>query len=99
MSDRSTYQNPMARTALLVSLIPCVVSLSMVALKMGVGPLTLLYYISEIGGFVLFSLIVVSSGLALVAYVRTGGHRDLRIPASVALLITAVLGFVAFLRL
>lgn len=99
MSDRSTYQNPMARTALLVSLIPCVVSLSMVGLKIGIGPLTLLYYISQAGGLALFALIVVSSGLGLVAYVRAGGHRDLRILAAFGLLLVSVLGFIAFLRL
>jgi len=97
MSDRSTYQNPMARTALLVSLIPCVISLSLVGLKLGVGPQTLLYYVAQ-AGVVLFALIVVGSGLGLVAYVRAGGHRDLRIPAAFALQLAAVIGFVAFLR-
>ncbi len=99
MSDRSTYQNPMARTALLVSLIPCVVSLSMIGLKLEIGPLTLFYYISQVGGFILFALIVLCSGFGLVAYVQAGGHRDLRIGATFALLAVSVIGFVAFLVL
>lgn len=97
MSDRSTYQNPMAKTALLVSLIPCVVSLSMVGLKIGIGPHTMLFYISQVGGPALLALIVISSGLGLVAYVRAGGHRDLRISAAFALVLVSVLGFIAFL--
>lgn len=85
------YHNPMALTALLVSLIPLLTSLSMLALKHGVGPKAILYYFAMGSGFFLFGLVIVGSALAVVAMTRTGGRRDLRIHAAFASLVLAMI--------
>lgn len=89
MSAQQPYRNPMALTALLVSLVPFVSALSMLGLKHGVGPLTLMYLISHVGGAVSMFLIILGSGLTLAAWARTDGRRDVRIYASVLFLVLA----------
>ncbi|MFZ5826030.1 MAG: hypothetical protein ACOY94_17175 [Bacillota bacterium] len=74
--------NPMASTALLTNLAPFLTGLAMLGLKYQVGPKALLFWASQLGGFFMFGLMVVGSAFILVAYTRSEGVRDWRIPAA-----------------
>jgi hypothetical protein len=90
------YRNPMALLALLVSLIPFSVTLAMLAVKFGVGPVKFLALISLLTGPFLLLSLVVGSALLLVAWTRSDGRRDLRIPLSLLLLLLSAAGLILF---
>lgn len=98
MSNEQPYRNPMAVTALLVSLVPLLTSLTMVALKLGVGPQTVLFYFAELTGFFHLGLVVIGSALAVVALTRTNGRHDLRIYAAFISCLISLLLLVLFAR-
>ena len=89
--------NPAASLALLASLFPFLASVSMLALKAGIGPRWLVYPFAQITGALMMGLIVVGSALAVVALARSR-QRDLRIFGAIALLLLAIGLFAAFLR-
>ncbi len=90
------YRNPMAAFALFTSITAFLISLAMLGLKFGVGPATVLYWIAQVGGALFFGLVVVGSGLAVIAMARTAERKDRRVPLSFLLLLLSVVCFIAF---
>lgn len=88
-------KNPMALTALLVSLVPFLSTLAMLGLKTGIGPRAVLYQIAQVSGFVAFGLIVMGTGLSVVALARSE-RRDWRILTAFALQALSIAGTIAF---
>jgi len=97
LSEKAPDQNPLALTALLVSLVPFLSALSLLALRAGIGPKTLLYWVAEAGGGLLFGLLVIGSGLSFAALTRSKG-RDWRVPTSFAILAMSLVGVFLFAR-
>lgn len=97
MSAPTPARNPMALTALLVSLIPFLTGLAMLGLKFEIGPRSVLYWASQVGGVALFGLVVIGSAFILIASVRSE-RRDWRIPTAGLLLILSVVEVFLFAR-
>lgn len=85
MAQSFKYRNPMALWALLVSAAAFLSALSLVGLKLNIGPQTVLYYLVQISGPLLFGSIVFGTGFAVVALTRSASQRDWRIWAAFAL--------------
>lgn len=85
-----SHNNPMARTALLTNLVPFLTGLAMLGLKYHVGPKPLLFWTSQLGGFFMFGLMILGSAFILIAYTRSEGQRDWRIPLAGLLLLLSL---------
>ncbi len=97
LSGKARDQNPLALTALLVSLVPFLSALSLLSLKAGIGPKTAMYWVAEVGGVLLFGLLVIGSGLSFAALTRSKS-RDWRVPTAFALLALSLVGVFLFVK-
>lgn len=98
MPHPTDKSSPMGLYALLASLLPFFSALSMLLLKLGVGPEQLLYQVANLTGTLLFGLLVIASALSLVALARSG-RREWRALLALGLQALTLLIFLVFVQM
>lgn len=93
--SESEQQRPLGLYALLLNIVPFLTGLAMLGLKWQIGPKSLTYWTSQVGGFFMFGLMIVGSAFILIATVQTE-RRDWRIYAATLLLLLTIIELVLF---